>query len=294
MILTSLLLTLVATTQAGNIAEELTKMGATTLVDLVVKAGLAETLTTSGPFTVFAPDNDAFSRVPESVMEVLASDVEMLKKLLLYHVVSGEIPSSAAKNNVKLDSIQGAPILVNLYLKSEYYDGFVTINGKKLMKADIKADNGMIHCVSEVLYPIPEKDLVDTLVADERFSTLVTAVSAAGLVDTVKEAGSLTIFAPTNEAFAKVPADLLEALLADPAALKAVLLRHAVPGSLFAKGITWQEHETAGGEEIATQVFKMGVVKVVSYSNDKRTGARVEEADIIASNGVIHAIDTVI
>lgn len=294
MILTSLLLTLVATTQAGNIAEELTKMGATTLVDLVVKAGLAETLTTSGPFTVFAPDNDAFSRVPESVMEVLASDVEMLKKLLLYHVVSGEIPSSAAKNNVKLDSIQGAPILVNLYLKSDYYDGFVTINGKKLMKADIKADNGMIHCVSEVLYPIPEKDLVDTLVADERFSSLVTAVSAAGLVDTVKEAGSLTIFAPTNDAFAKVPADLLEALLADPAALKAVLLRHAVPGSLFAKGITWQEHETAGGEEIATQVFKMGVVKVVSYSNDKRTGARVEEADIIASNGVIHAIDTVI
>jgi len=294
MILTSLLLTLVATTQAGNIAEELTKMGATTLVDLAVKAGLAETLTTSGPFTVFAPDNDAFSRVPESVMEVLASDVEMLKKLLLYHVVSGEIPSSAAKNNVKLDSVQGAPILVNLYLKSEYYDGFVTINGKKLMKADIKADNGMIHCVSEVLYPIPEKDLVDTLVADERFSTLVTAVTAAGLVDTVKEAGSLTIFAPTNDAFAKVPADLLEALLADPAALKAVLLRHAVPGSLFAKGITWQEHETAGGEEIATQVFKMGVVKVVSYSNDKRTGARVEEADIIATNGVIHAIDTVI
>jgi len=127
-----------------------------------------------------------------------------------------------------------------------------------------------------------------------RFSTLVTAVTAAGLVDTVKEAGSLTIFAPTNDAFAKVPADLLEALLADPAALKAVLLRHAVPGSLFAKGITWQEHETAGGEEIATQVFKMGVVKVVSYSNDKRTGARVEEADIIATNGVIHAIDTVI
>jgi len=122
MILTSLLLTLVATTQAGNIAEELTKMGATTLVDLAVKAGLAETLTTSGPFTVFAPDNDAFSRVPESVMEVLASDVEMLKKLLLYHVVSGEIPSSAAKNNVKLDSIRGAPILVNLYLKSDYYD----------------------------------------------------------------------------------------------------------------------------------------------------------------------------
>ena len=127
-----------------------------------------------------------------------------------------------------------------------------------------------------------------------RFSTLVAAVTAAGLVDTIKNAGSLTIFAPTNDAFSKVPADLLDALLADPEALKAILLRHALPGSLFAKGITWQEHETAGGEVVATQVFKMGVVKVVSYSNNKRTGARVVEADIIVTNGVIHAIDTVI
>merc|ERR1711962_494801 len=84
MIFSSLLLTLVATAQAGNIAEELTKMGATTLVDLVVKAGLADTLSNSGPFTVFAPDNDAFSRVPQSIMDALASDVELLKKVLLY------------------------------------------------------------------------------------------------------------------------------------------------------------------------------------------------------------------
>merc|ERR1712079_828918 len=110
MIFPSLLLTLAATAQAGNIAEELTKMGATTLVDLVVKAGLADTLSNSGPFTVFALDNDAFSRVPQSIMDALASDVELLK--------------------------------------SEYYDGFITINGKKVMKADIVADNGVIHCVS--------------------------------------------------------------------------------------------------------------------------------------------------
>merc|ERR1711884_664493 len=138
----------------------------------------------------------------------------------------------------------------------------------------------MIHSISDVLYPIPESDLVDTLIADERFSTLVTAATAAGLVDTLRNT-DLTIFAPTNDAFAKE-------------ALTAVLLRHAVPGSLFSKGITWMEHKTAGGEMVATQVFKMGVVKVVSYSNDKRAGARVVEADIISSNGVIHAIDTVI
>merc|ERR1711936_215289 len=293
MIFTSLLLTLVATAQAGNIAEELTKMGATTLVDLVVKAGLADTLSNSGPFTVFAPDNDAFSRVPDSIMDALASDVELLKKVLLYHVVSGAVPSSAAENNVKLESVQGSPILVNLYLKSDYYDGFITINGKKVMKADIKADNGMIHSISDVLYPIPENDLVDTLIADERFSTLVTAATAAGLVDTLRTT-DLTLFAPTNDAFAKVPKDALGALLADKEALTAVLLRHALPGSLFSKGITWQEHKTAGGDMVATQVFKMGVVKVVSYQDNMRKGGRVVEADIIASNGVIHAIDTVI
>merc|ERR1712176_378403 len=149
----------------------------------------------------------------------------------------------------------------------------ITINGKKVAKADMKADNGVIHMMSDVLYPIPENDLVDTLIADERFSTLVTAATAAGIVDVLRTT-DLTIFAPTNDAFAKVPEDLLQALL----------LRHAVPGSLFSKGITWMEHKTAGGEMVATQVFKMGVVKVVSYSNDKRAGARVVEADIISSN----------
>merc|ERR1711878_93422 len=293
MIFPSLLLALVTAAQAGNIAEELTKAGATTLVDLVVKAGLADTLATPGPFTVFAPDNDAFAKVPAPILEALGSDPELLKKVLLYHVVSGEVPSSAAKNNVKLTSVQGAPILVNLYLKSNYYDGFITINGKKVAKADMKADNGVIHMMSDVLYPIPENDLVDTLIADERFSTLVTAATAAGIVDVLRTT-DLTIFAPTNDAFAKIPSDALQGLLADKEALTAVLLRHALPGSLFSKGITWQEHKTAGGDLVATQVFRMGVVKVVSYTDKKRTGARVEEADIIASNGVIHAIDTVI
>jgi len=169
---------LVSQAQAGNIAEELILAGATTLADLVVKAGLAETLSTSGPFTVFAPDNDAFSKVPASIMEALGADQELLKKVLLYHVVSGEVPSSAAKNNVKLTSVQGAPILVNLYLKSNYYDGFITINGKKVKTADLKADNGVIHIVSDVLYPIPENDLVDTLIADERYQLILSSSSS--------------------------------------------------------------------------------------------------------------------
>ena len=96
----------------------------------------------------------------------------------------------------------------------------------------MKATNGVIHFIDGVML-IPKGDLVTVLAGDERFSTLVTAVTEAGLVDTVKNADAFTIFAPTNEAFAKVPAEALGSLLADKDALTAVLLRHVVPGAVF-------------------------------------------------------------
>ena len=162
-----------------------------------------------------------------------------------------------------------------------------------MTNADNKADNGIVHFIDGVMM-IPQGDLVDVLAADDRFSTLVTAVTEAGLVDTVKNADAFTIFAPTNEAFAKVPEDALNSLLADKEALTAVLLRHVTSGFLYSKGIMWAEHETAGGEMIASQVFRKGVVKVVSSKDGTRSVARVIDTDITATNGVIHAIDTVI
>jgi len=284
---------LISSSLTANIVEVLQKHKATTLVDLAVKAGLADTLIGDGPFTVFAPSNDAFSALPSDLVDTLMQDTELLKKVLLYHVVSGEVPSNAASNNIKLDSVEGAPLLVNLYLKSKYYNGFITINGKRVTNADNKADNGLVHFIDGVMM-IPQGDLVDVLAADPKFSTLVTAVKEAGLVDTVKAADAFTIFAPTNEAFAKVPEDTLNSLLADKEALSAVLLRHVAPGYLYSKGIMWAELETAGGEMIASQVFRKGVVKVVSSNDGSRTVARVIDTDITATNGVIHAIDTVI
>jgi len=279
--------------QSANIVEVLQKHGATTLVDLAVKAGLADTLTGEGPLTVFAPTNEAIAELPASLVQALMEDTELLKQVLLYHVVAGSITSDLAENNIELDSVQGKPLHVNLYLKSKYYNGFITINGKRVVNADAKADNGVVHFIDGVML-IPKGDLVDVLAADERFSTLVTAAKAAGIVDTLKQSEGLTIFAPTNDAFAKVPSDALNGLLADKDALTAVLLRHAVPGKLFAKGVMWAEHGTAGGEMIATQVFRKGVVKVVSNSGGKRAAARVVDTDITATNGVVHAIDTVI
>jgi len=284
---------------AGDIVEELKAAGATTLVDLVVKAGLAETLSGPGPFTVVAPDNEAFAKLPADLVATLTGDVELLKKVLLFHVVPGmAVMRKDIMNNMvvpfpDVDSLH----IVNVYLKSKFYDGFVTVNGKVMKKPDIVADNGIIHMMSEVVYPFPTKTIAEVVVGDERFSTLLAAVSAAGLVDTLASAGPFTVFAPTNDAFAKIPKDALDGLLADTEALKKVLLRHVLPGALFKKGISWDIHNTAGGAEedmIATQVFKGDVIKVVSNVDGTQKGAKVVIADVMATNGVIHAIDTVI
>jgi len=276
--------------QAGNLAEELTEAGATTLVDLVVKAGLADTVSNGGPFTVFAPTNEAFAKLPTELVNTLTSDVELLKKVLLFHVVSGEVYSKDLSNDLSVNSVEGSPLRVNIYLKSKFYPGFVTVNGKRVSKADVKADNGVIHMVSDVIYPLPTSNIAELVSSDPRFSTLLAAVGAAGLADTLAGEGPFTVFAPTNDAFAKIPEDALNGLLADKPALTNKLLRHVLPGTVFYKGICWKIQEAASGEEIATQVFKGGVVKVVSED----AGARVNDADIVATNGVIHAIDTVI
>lgn len=130
-----------------------------------------------------------------------------------------------------------------------------------------------------------KKDIVDTAVAAGNFGTLVTAVQAADLVDTLKGEGPFTVFAPTDEAFAKIPAADLEALLADKEALTRVLTYHVVPGKVMAADVVNLESAaTVEGSEIA--ISTTGGVKV--------NEATVVQTDIEASNGVIHVIDMVI
>ena len=127
-------------------------------------------------------------------------------------------------------------------------------------------------------------DIVDTAVAAGNFSTLVTAVKAAGLVETLKGAGPFTVFAPTDEAFAKVPKATLEGLLADKAALTKVLTYHVVAAKVMAADVKAGHVKTVQGTDLA--MATEGGVTV--------NGAKVVAADVAASNGVIHAIDTVL
>ncbi|TFZ03296.1 fasciclin domain-containing protein [Ramlibacter rhizophilus] len=129
------------------------------------------------------------------------------------------------------------------------------------------------------------KDIVDTAVAAGDFKTLATALQKAGLVDTLKGKGPFTVFAPTDAAFAKVPKAQLDALLADPAKLRAVLTYHVVPGKVMAKDVKAGQVKTVQGDTLDVTTAGGGV---------KVDGANVVKTDIVADNGVIHVIDSVV
>ena len=131
---------------------------------------------------------------------------------------------------------------------------------------------------------VQAKDIVDTAVAAGSFKTLAAALQAAGLIDTLKGKGPFTVFAPTDEAFAKIPKADLDALLKDKAKLTAVLTYHVVPGKVMAKDVKAGKVKTVQGGELT-----LGTTGGVTVD-----GAKVVKADIVADNGVIHVIDSVV
>ncbi len=144
---------------------------------------------------------------------------------------------------------------------------------------------GLLCACAPLAVQAQDKDIVDTAIAAGNFTTLVKAVQAAGLVDTLKSAGPFTVFAPNDEAFAKLPPGALEKLLADPAQLKKVLLYHVLKGTVMAASVHTMKAPTAEGASLRI-VAKKGKVTV-----DKAT---VVKTDIVCSNGVIHVIDSVL
>jgi len=141
-----------------------------------------------------------------------------------------------------------------------------------------------LFALSIAAVSVQAKDIVDTAVGAGTFKTLAAALSAAGLVDTLKGKGPFTVFAPTDEAFAKIPKAQLDALLADKAKLTAVLTYHVVPGKVMAKDVKAGKVKTVQGSDLT--VATAGGVMV--------DGAKVTATDIVADNGVIHVIDSVV
>ena len=265
----------------------------TTLVAAVTAGGLVDTLVGEGPFTVFAPTDEAFATLPAGTVEGLLKpeNLETLKNILLYHVVPGTV---MAADVVTLDGKTADTAFAGNAIAISVKDGKVFLNDTvQVIITDIATSNGVIHVIDTVLLP-PAKiaNIVDTAVADGRFTTLVAAVTAGGLVDTLVGAGPFTVFAPTDEAFAKLPAGTVEGLLKPEnlETLKNILLYHVVPGTVMAADVVTLDGKTAdtayAGKSIAISVMDGKV-----YLNKN---VQVIITDIVTSNGVIHVIDTVL
>ncbi|MFM7174057.1 MAG: fasciclin domain-containing protein, partial [Caldilinea sp.] len=265
-----------------------------TLVAAVTAAGLVETLQGEGPFTVFAPTDAAFAALPEGTVEALLEDpAGALTDILLYHVVAGKVLSGDLSDGMTAETVLGAPITVGIA------DGVVTINDATVVVADIEASNGVIHVIDAVILPPAEEEaaaeeasaelgtIVDIAVGAGDFNTLVAAVTAAGLVETLQGEGPFTVFAPTDAAFAALPEGTVEALLEDPAgALTDILLYHVVAGKVLSGDLS----DGMTAETVLGAPITVGIADGVVTIND----ATVVVADIEASNGVIHVIDAVI
>ena len=265
-----------------------------TLVAALGAADLVDTLKGDGPFTVFAPTEEAFAELLGALgvtaTELLAN-TELLTSVLLHHVVPGKVMSAdlAGASELMVTTVQGGQVSVTESM------GAVTIDEATVVTADIEASNGVIHVIDKVLMPAVEEavasDIVDVAVAADAFPTLVAALGAADLVDTLKGDGPFTVFAPTEEAFAELLGALgvtATELLANTELLTSVLLHHVVPGKVMSADL-------AGASELMVTTVQGGQVSVTeSMGAVTIDEATVVTADIEASNGVIHVIDKVL
>ena len=252
-----------------------------TLLAALEAADLTGALEGEGPFTVFAPTDDAFAAIDSEVLNDLLADTELLTAVLTYHVLPGLYPAQ------NIASLTEAPTLNGAHLPITADGSSVQVDGANVVATDIEATNGMVHVIDQVILPEPIADIVQVARGAEIFSTLLTAVEAAGLTEVLKGEGPFTVFAPTDEAFAAIPAEDLEALLADTDALTAVLTYHVVPGELKAA-------EVLSSSSLTTVNGAQAPISLDGEGRPRIDDAIITGTDIGARNGVIHVIDRVI
>jgi uncharacterized surface protein with fasciclin (FAS1) repeats len=255
-----------------------------TLAAALKAAGLVETLKGKGPFTVFAPTDEAFAKLPSGTVETLLKpeNKDKLIAILTYHVVAGNVKAADVVKLKSAKTVQGADVKITVV------EGKVMVNDANVVKTDIACGNGVIHVIDTVLLPKEgPMDIVDTAVKAGSFKTLVAAAKAAGLVDTLKGKGPFTVFAPTDEAFAKLPAGTVETLLKpeNKDKLVAILTYHVVAGNVKAADVV----KLKSAETLLGQTVAIDATDGVKVNN-----AKVVKADLDCGNGVIHVIDTVL
>ena len=253
------------------------------LVAALSHAGLVSALQGDGPFTVFAPTDDAFAAAGID-LTTFDTDEEnaTLSDILLYHVVSGSVYASDVTDGMNAEALNGDDLSFTVSS-----DGTVMVNGATVTSADVMASNGVIHVIDTVLMPPADLGDIPTVAQGTGIHTsLVAAVVQAELLSTLQGDGPFTVFAPTDDAFAAAGIDLAS-LDTDEgkAALTDILLYHVVAGEVPSSAVTDGLVAAAvNGDDLT---FTVGEGVMVNDAN-------VVLADVPASNGVIHVIDKVL
>ncbi|XP_053362111.1 transforming growth factor-beta-induced protein ig-h3 [Clarias gariepinus] len=264
-----------------NIYNTLGVVGATTTKMYSDRAKLREEIEGPGSFTFFAPSNDAWAALPVEILDALVSNVNIeLLNALHYHMINKRLTSDDLKHGSSFSSMyQDFDVHIQ-----HYSNGIVTVNCARLVKTDQHATNGIVHVVDRVITAITN-NIQSFLDTDDELTTLQKAVDDAGLNSLMENEGSYTLFAPTNEAFEKIPKEMLNRIINDPVSLKELLNYHILKSMHCAESIvagtpleTLQgtvlevgcdgEEMTLNGKNIVTSTDKLGTNGVVHYINE--------------------------
>jgi uncharacterized surface protein with fasciclin (FAS1) repeats len=261
-----------------------------TLAAALTAADLVGVLQGDGPFTVFAPTDEAFARLPEGTVENLLKpeNKAQLQAILKYHVVPGAVKLAKALEVGEAATVEGGKLAI------AFKDGKVLVGKSAILNADIGCTNGVIHVIDEVLLPparekeVVANDLIGVAKRAGNFKTLLAAVEAAALAPVLAGEGPFTILAPTDEAFAKLPEGTVGTLLKPEnlAQLQAILKYHVFAGKVTAgDALNAKSGTTLNGSKVAFAI-KDGVLR----ANE----ATIRTTDIQCDNGIIHVIDAVL
>ncbi|XP_078475086.1 periostin-like [Lampetra planeri] len=263
-----------------NIFSTLEALEASKSRDLVARAGLRAELEMPKAMTMFAPSDAAWAQLDEATRNGLTGS--KLKDALRNHMVDKRLLLSDMRHGATLRS-QNADGTINV---QHYVNGIVTVNCARVLRPNYLATNGVVHLVDRVIAPLT-RSVRDILETTESLGTLKAAATAADLMEELEQKGSFTLLAPTNEAFERLPKDVLTRILGDPEALKAVINNHILESVQCSEAVLGNSVVDSREGSPTTLGCEGGEFRINGLSS-------VAQRDLVATNGVVHTIGDVL
>ena len=246
--------------------------------EMIHVVGLDNLISGPGTFTLFAPVDSAFLKLPDNTAEDLSNNLPFMRRVLLFHIVPGSLCSQVIVQNPELETLLGQSLAIDSR-------GGIRVDGSTILVRDIHASNGTIHVIDSVIFPHEEPDIAQVMRNTGILDVAMSAFEETSIVDVLKGEGPITVFVPSDVAFARIPCETMEALISDPEWLREVLLYHISEG-LFATQDLILENEVKSlqGEIIEAKATESGL---------GIQDTLIIVGDIGARNGIIHIIDHV-